>query len=305
MRLEENHAIKTGAVIVAACPSRHTNRFRPILRMGGQSMIRQLVRTFRAAGVERVVVVTGLHSEQVRSELEGEDALLLHNPDFAHTDMLDSIKICLRGCRSACDRVFVTPVCIPPLTFATVRQLMNCGAEVCVPVSNGVAGHPVLLGAQAAEGLLSYQGREGLRGWLWQEKDRVCRVTIEEGGNASKRSFHERVQVRLVGEGPFFGPGPQQLLLGIRSRGSVAGACQAIGISYSKGRRILRQMERELGFSLVDRVQGGANGGSAQLTARGETFLEIFARYEQSVADYAAEIFEDYFGELEELGHCD
>ena len=56
-------------------------------------MIRQLVRTFRAAGVERVVVVTGLHSEQVRSELEGEDALLLHNPDFAHTDMLDSIKI--------------------------------------------------------------------------------------------------------------------------------------------------------------------------------------------------------------------
>lgn len=63
MRLEENHAIKTGAVIVAACPSRHTNRFRPILRMGGQSMIRQLVRTFRAAGVERVVVVTGLHSE--------------------------------------------------------------------------------------------------------------------------------------------------------------------------------------------------------------------------------------------------
>ena len=63
---------------------------------------------------------------------------------------------------------------------------------------------------------------------------------------------------------------------------------------------IIRTMERALGFSLVDRVQGGANGGSARLTAKGELFLEIFARYEQSVADYASEIFDDYFGELEE-----
>ena len=112
--------------------------------------------------------------------------------------------------------------------------------------------------------------------------------------------FREKIQVKLIGQEAFFGPGPRQLLHGIRSRGSVAGACQAIGISYSKGRGIIRRMEQELGFELVQRRQGGAGGGSAGLTPKGEIFLEIFARYEDAVQNYAENIFHDYFDELEE-----
>lgn len=125
----------------------------------------------------------------------------------------------------------------------------------------------------------------------------------DAGKHKRKYGFHQKLYLRLAVEGrdSFFGPGPQQLLLSIRARGSVAGACQVMGISYSKGRKMIRDMEQELGFSLVDRVQGGPNGGSARLTQRGETFLENFARYEQAVEEYAAEIFEDYFGEMEEL----
>lgn len=116
-----------------------------------------------------------------------------------------------------------------------------------------------------------------------------------------KRPFREKIQVRLTGEETFFGPGPRELLLSIREKGSVAGACRTMGISYSKGRGIIRRMERELGFPLVERQQGGAGGGSAGLTARGERFLELFAGYEGAVQAYAGSIFEDYFKELEEM----
>ena len=85
--------------------------------------------------------------------------------------------------------------------------------------------------------------------------------------------FREKIQVKLIGQDAFFGPGPRQLLLGIRERGSVSGACQAIGISYSKGRGIIRRMERELGFELVQRRQGGTGGGSAGLTPTGRCSL--------------------------------
>ena len=115
-----------------------------------------------------------------------------------------------------------------------------------------------------------------------------------------KIPFREKIQVKLIGQEAFFGPGPRQLLIAIKTRGSVAAACEAIGISYSKGRGIIRRMERELGFELVQRRQGGAGGGSAGLTPKGEMFLAVFARYEDAVRNYAENIFHDYFDELEE-----
>lgn len=319
----ENNTIAatTGAVIVASYASRTTQRFRPILSVGGQSMIRQIVNTFHAAGIETIYVVTGMQSDEVRAELKGTDIQLIHNPDYAASDMLGSAKLGLAQCSKSCTRIFVSPVCIPSFSVSTVRQLLNCQQEVCIPICGGIGGHPVLLGKKAVDHLLAYQGPDGMRGGLRQMEDCVCRLPIQEPGishnmhtpseytNAlaqqQNRRFHQQIQVRLTGKEAFFGPGPQQLLLAIKSRGSVAGACQAVGLSYSKGRGIIRQMEQELGFCLVDRIQGGANGGSAHLTAKGETFLEIYARYEQAVADYAAEIFEDYFGELEEMKKCD
>jgi len=116
-----------------------------------------------------------------------------------------------------------------------------------------------------------------------------------------KFPFREKIQVKLMGQEAFFGPGPRQLLLAIQAKGSVAAACQAIGISYSKGRGIIRRMEQELGFELVERRQGGAGGGSAGLTAKGERFLELFAGYERAVQDYARGIFKEHFRELEEI----
>lgn len=288
----------TAAVIIAANTSRHTQRFRPALQQGGGSMLTETVKAFAANGAA-VYVVTGAKAEEVQAQLNGMEVTFVHNPLYAEQDMLCSAKLGLRAAmEQGCGRIMITPLSIPPVAGADVERIMAAEGDIIQPLHQGIGGHPVMLSCKGAEELLDYRGQEGLRGWLRQQGKRVCRLEMQE-----KRPlpFREKIMVKLVGQEAFFGPGPRQLLLAIQTRGSVAAACQAIGISYSKGRGIIRRMERELGFELVERKQGGAGGGSSGLTLKGEIFLEIFARYERTVQDYAQGIFEDYFRELEEI----
>lgn len=289
--------MKTAAVIIAAKPSRHTERFRPTLQQGEGSMLTETAKVFAANGA-KVYVVTGAMEQQVRSELDGMDAEFVHNPRYAEEDMLCCIKLGLKAALEDCERIMITPLSIPPVSAGDVERIMRAEGDIIQPVHEGIGGHPVMLSRRAAEQLLCYSGQDGLRGWLRGQGESVCRLEMTE---KSPMPFREKIQVKLIGQETFFGPGPRQLLLAIQTRGSVSGACEAIGISYSKGRGIIRRMEQELGFELVERRQGGLGGGSAGLTVKGEIFLEIFARYERTVQDYAESIFEDYFSELEEM----
>ena len=56
------------------------------------------------------------------------------------------------------------------------------------------------------------------------------------------------VQVRLRAGDVFFGPGTGQLLHMIRQTGSIQEACLRIGLSYSKGTRMIKEVERQLGI---------------------------------------------------------
>ena len=58
----------TGAVIAAA--SRRVAR--PIIRLGGISLVQRLVLTFRKAGVSDIVVVTGFEDPEIKAQLTGE-----------------------------------------------------------------------------------------------------------------------------------------------------------------------------------------------------------------------------------------
>lgn len=112
--------------------------------------------------------------------------------------------------------------------------------------------------------------------------------------------FTQAIRVRLIGSEAFYGPGVAHLMELIAVTGSVAGACDKMGLSYSKGRTMIRRMERELGFPVVERAQGGAGGGGARLTDRGRKLLAAYQAYEADVKQYAQERFADAFRALAE-----
>lgn len=104
--------------------------------------------------------------------------------------------------------------------------------------------------------------------------------------------YRPDVRVRLVGRQPFFGPGPALLLRHIQECGSVTAACEKMQLSYSKGRGMIRKLEQETGFCVVQRIKGGPGGGNAKLTHEGELLLEIYTRYADDVCRYAERRFD-------------
>jgi molybdate transport repressor ModE-like protein len=60
-----------------------------------------------------------------------------------------------------------------------------------------------------------------------------------------------------------------------------------MGLSYSKGRRILKDAESALGYKLVKRQQGGAMGGSAMITSQAELLVERYESLVDSINDFA------------------
>lgn len=93
----------------------------------------------------------------------------------------------------------------------------------------------------------------------------------------------------------FYGPGVQELLRGVRVHGSVKDACEAMDMSYSKGRRILKHAEAALGCKLVERHQGGADGGHASLTPEAEEFMSRYEALTDAVDEYTRTRLDELF----------
>ena len=96
--------------------------------------------------------------------------------------------------------------------------------------------------------------------------------------------------LRLARRSVFFGPGPRQLLAEVEALSSLRQATLKTGISYTKALRLLRAMERELGFAVVESVKGGSEHGGTRLTERGARLLHTYAEVEAEVAAYAQQV---------------
>lgn len=118
-----------------------------------------------------------------------------------------------------------------------------------------------------------------------------CEKTVKQRNTGQ----HAQVKVWLRKTRPFFGPGTAALLKQIDSIGSVREACAKMGMSYSKGWKIIHSAEDELGYQIVERRPGGKNGGAAHVTQRGKKLLELFEVYEKQVEKAADEIYQDIF----------
>lgn len=103
----------TGALILAAGLSSRMGRFKPLLPIGKSTFIDHIIQTMRTAGVGPVVIVTGWHAHELEEHFAGRtDITLVHNPDFAHTQMFHSIQRASPPWREP-----VTGCCFPRRTF--------------------------------------------------------------------------------------------------------------------------------------------------------------------------------------------
>lgn len=86
------------------------------------------------------------------------------------------------------------------------------------------------------------------------------------------------------------------LLRAIGETGSLAQAAERMGLSYRRAWGKVREMERNLGASLVQSEKGGATRGHSRLTPRAEALVEQFERLRRKLDQDLDKEFSSAFG---------
>ena len=171
------------ALVPAAGLSSRIEDFKPLLEIGGQTLIERVVNLFKTARVHEVVVVVGHRGDEIIPVLEGTPCRVVINPDY-RGEMFTSVQVGARELRGRCDAFFVLPVDIPLVRPLTVRRLMerfrDRSALVCHPLSGSRRGHPPLMDSRLIDDLLTWQGTGGLKTFLDSYADHSVDVPVAD-----------------------------------------------------------------------------------------------------------------------------
>ena len=104
-----------------------------------------------------------------------------------------------------------------------------------------------------------------------------------------------KTRLKIGKEKPFFSVGPMELMEKIETYSSIKKATEAMGMSYTKALRIIRDIEEELGFPVVISMKGGNERGSTKLTEKGKQVLLAYKEIYDDVSSYANKLLEEKF----------
>ena len=309
--------MKYAAVIAAAGLSSRMREFKPILCLGENTMIESVIHNLREANVDEIVVVTGYKSDILRRHLKPLDVRVCENLHFAETKMFESLCWGLRAVEKPYDAVFLTPGDVPLVQPETIRKMHCADAGVVRPVCGERLGHPVLLKSDIVGKVLQYSGRNGLQGAIDSLNEPVFDLKVDDKGvvmdadtpedfkalhrlkmnQRSSGRLWSDIHIHIAKGDTILTPETAQFLEMIDHTGSIQSACACVHISYTRGWKLLNQIERELGYPLVARFPGGASGGGSRLTDKGKQLLDAYQRYRDAVRETAETLFAKIFTE--------
>ena len=304
--------MQIGALIVAAGMSSRMGQFKPMLNIGSISVAQRIIATLQQAGATKIVMVTGYNAIVLERHLAGNGIIFLRNENYETTQMFDSVKIGLTYLLDKCDKILFTPVDVPLFTAQTVSTLLDSGAELACPMCQGKQGHPILIGNRLIPEILNDCGQQGLKGAMDRCSIPLRRIEVDDPGTvhdadtpedfSALLDYHNSqlvrpvVSVSLNKEKPFFDSKIAMLLMLVDETKSVRAAGQRMQLSYSSCWNIIRTLESQLSYTLIERSQGGAGGSQSRLTPKGKLLLERYCAFEKALKDQAAALYDAYFG---------
>lgn len=306
--------MQIGALIVAAGMSSRMGQFKPMLNIGSISVAQRVIATLSQSGVSKIVMVTGYNATILERHLSGNGIIFLRNDHYETTQMFDSVKIGLRYLLDKCDKVLFTPVDVPLFTSRTVKTILDSGAPLACPMCEGRQGHPILIDNGLIPEILNDCGEMGLKGAMDRCSVPLRRIDVDDPGTIHDADtpedfsqlvdYHNSqlvrpvVSVSLNKEKPFFDSKIAMLLMLVDETKSVRAASQRMQLSYSSCWNIIRTLENQLNYTLIERSQGGAGGSQSRLTDRGRALLQRYTAYEQALKEQANALYAQYFGGL-------
>ncbi|MDO4312284.1 MAG: NTP transferase domain-containing protein [Eubacteriales bacterium] len=307
---------KTGAVLVAAGMSSRMQDFKPMLPFGNSTIANHIVTVLKDMGLDPIIVVTGYRAERLEAHLAYAGVRFVRNERYRETEMFDSIKIGLQAIEKDCERVMLMPIDTPAIRPETIRQTLMINADLVRTVCKGEPGHPILIRTEMIPLICADDGRRGLRGAMEESGVPITDLEVEDEAIYMDVDTPEEyrelirwnynrgeccpmqplVQVKLMAGEQFFGPGVCELLELIDQTGSIQEACARMDLSYSKGSRMIKAIDRQLGFPAVRRWAGGTGGGGSVLTEEGRNLVNNYQKMVAEIQESTDKIYQKYFG---------
>ncbi len=174
--------LRVAAVIPAAGLSSRMQAFKPLLTIGGKTIVERVMELFRGAGVTDIITVLGHRSEELIPVVEAVSCRYVVNRNY-RDGMFSSIQRGVEELQGTCDAFFLLPVDIPLVHPNTIRYLLdsfskNTTALVCYPQFQSRRGHPPLIDSSLADQILAYDGQGGMRGFLRRYEDQAIVVSV-------------------------------------------------------------------------------------------------------------------------------
>jgi len=137
------------AILLAAGESRRMGQLKALLPWQGVSLIKHQVDSLRAGGVDRVVVVLGHRSDELKSELRDTTGVSWQlNPDYLQ-GKTTSIKAGLNALGADQPQALLLLNVDQPRSADVIRSLLeehqSQGNLITIPTHNGKGGHPIIL----------------------------------------------------------------------------------------------------------------------------------------------------------------
>jgi molybdenum cofactor cytidylyltransferase len=156
----------------------------------GRPFVARLTRTFGAAGVTDIVIVTGIQHDAIVAAVATDRPTtypsFFNNPK-PERGQLSSLWIGLdAAARPEVEAILVTPVDIPMVHPSTIRQVVEAWqmqrAPVVRPAVGVRHGHPVLFDRSLFDELRRAPLDQGARAVVHAYADRIVNVPVEDEG---------------------------------------------------------------------------------------------------------------------------
>lgn len=171
------------AVILAAGASTRMGRPKLLLEWQGRTLLKRVVETALASGLQEITVVTGPETQRMADELTDLPVRLVENPDYAQ-GMSTSLRAGLAGLSDEIAAALILLADQPLVTVDVIRALIDeydrTGGPIVQPVYGDQPGNPVLFDRSLFGELQAQQGDQGGREVVRRRREQVRRVQFED-----------------------------------------------------------------------------------------------------------------------------
>lgn len=306
---------KTGAVIVAAGLSSRMKAFKPSLPFGDSTVANHTISKLKKLNIDPITVVVGHKSDELKKSIFYDDIRYVQNEKYSETQMFDSVVLGVKDIMNLCERIMIMPMDLPTILEETLEKVLSVDAELVRTTFNGKPGHPIIVTNEFAKSLSNYSGEDGLRGAMEAYDSPITNVDVDDEAvyfdidtpeeyteliewnykRGGGYPISPQIDVKLKAREVFFDDKAYRLLINVDSHKSIQQACMSVGISYSKGSKMIKDIERELGFSVVEKWTGGAGGGGSMLTKEGLRLVENYSKLMNEMSKELEKRYKKYF----------